>query len=141
MLSTPYLLHLLRWLDLSPNMHCPAKLTKTTLQLNALDVHRDFSADDVIVTANAQKASRLQAMSAACGRIYVPKARSQVTLSVAGTADDNSTECQKAAQLVQDGMLLHAASLSIVVHAACRTGLVIVKIGASTHLCVATHRQ
>ena len=42
-------------------------------------------------------------MSVACGRVRVPKANSEFTLSVAGTADDNSTECHQAAQLVLDG--------------------------------------
>lgn len=53
-------------------------------------------------------------MSVACGRVHIPKANSQVTLSVAGTADDNSTECQQAAQLVLHGMLcaLHFALLN-----------------------------
>ena len=66
-------------------------------------VCRDFSVNDVVTTAGALRQSKLQSTSVACGRVHVPKANSAITLSVAGTADDNSTECQQAAQLVHDG--------------------------------------
>lgn len=69
-------------------------------------LHRDFGVSDVIVTANAWQKSRLQSMAVACGRVHVPKRNSQVTLSVAGTADDNSTECQQASRLVHSGMFM-----------------------------------
>ena len=67
--------------------------------------YRDYSADDVLTTANACKASensRLQALSVACGRVRVPKASANITLSVSSTAEENSTECQQSAQLASD---------------------------------------
>ena len=51
--------------------------------------------------------SRLQALSVACGRVRVPKAYSNITLSVTSslqgvTSEENSTECQMAAQVASD---------------------------------------
>ena len=65
---------------------------------------RDYSIGDVLTTANALQRSPLQTLSVACGRVRVPKAYANVTLSVAGICDDNSTsadstECQQAAQV------------------------------------------
>lgn len=63
---------------------------------------RDYSADDVLTTADALQRSRLQSLSVACGRVRLPKAYANVTLSVASMCDVNSTECQQAAQLVDN---------------------------------------
>ncbi|KAL0035306.1 hypothetical protein WJX77_000193 [Trebouxia sp. C0004] len=62
----------------------------------------DYTAADVLTTANALQRSKLQALSVACGRVRVPRAYANVTLSVTGCAD-NSTECQQAAQLADEG--------------------------------------
>lgn len=69
--------------------------------------YRDFSADDVLTTANAVEQSRLQALSVACGRVRVPEAYTKISLSVVSCQQeidlqDNSTECQQAAQLAAD---------------------------------------
>lgn len=79
-------------------------------QRNANNVHlcyRDLSADDVVTTANAVERSRLQALSVACGRVRVPEAYTNISLSVTSCEQDidpenNSTECQQAAQLAAD---------------------------------------
>ncbi|DBB14474.1 TPA: hypothetical protein ACH3X3_004761 [Trebouxia sp. C0006] len=62
----------------------------------------DYTAADVLTTANALQRSKLQTLSVACGRVRVPRAYANVTLSVTG-CDDNSTECQQAAQLADQG--------------------------------------
>ena len=69
--------------------------------------HRDYSADDVLTTANAMERSRLQALSVACGRVRVPKAYTNITLSVTSwhqgiIPEENSTECHLAAQVASD---------------------------------------
>lgn len=56
----------------------------------------------MLTTANALQRSKLQTLSVACGRVRVPRAFANVTLSVMG-CDDNSTECQQAAQLADEG--------------------------------------
>ncbi|DBA74581.1 TPA: hypothetical protein ACH3X2_009453 [Trebouxia sp. C0005] len=62
----------------------------------------DYTAADVLTTANAMQKSKLQTLSVACGRVRVPRAYANVTLSVSGCAD-NSTECQQAGQLADEG--------------------------------------
>ena len=68
---------------------------------------RDYSSADVLTTANALQASKLQSLSVACGRVRVPKAYTNVTLTVASwyatwydVNSTQSTECQQAAQQV-----------------------------------------
>lgn len=63
---------------------------------------REFTADDVLTTANALQSSKLQFLSVACGRVRIPKAYANVTLSVSGCAVQNSTECQQTSQLANN---------------------------------------
>ena len=73
---------------------------------------RDYTAADVLTTANALQRSKLQTLSVACGRVRVPRAFANVTLSVIG-CNDNSTECQQAAQLVDQGDAFSALGISL----------------------------
>ena len=72
------------------------------VQAHSLYCCRDYSAADVLTTADALQKTQLQTLSVACGRVRIPKAYANVTLSVTGY-DGNSTECQQAAQLADDG--------------------------------------
>ena len=78
---------------------CRANVTLTVLCTFCC---RDYTAADVLTTANAMQKSKLQTLSVACGRVRVPRAYANVTLSVSGCAD-NSTECQQAGQLADEG--------------------------------------
>ncbi len=73
---------------------------------------RDYTAADVLTTANALQRSKLQTLSVACGRVRVPRAYANVTLSVTG-CDDNSTECQQAAQLADQGNAFSAPDMPL----------------------------
>lgn len=83
------------------------------VQAHCLCCCRDYSAADVLTTANALQKSQLQTLSVACGRVRIPKAYANVTLSVTGY-DGNSTECQQAAQLADDG---NAITHLVIAHA------------------------
>ncbi len=91
---------------------------------------RDYTAADVLTTANALQRSKLQTLSVACGRVRVPRAYANATLSVMG-CDDNSTECQQAAQLVDQGNAFSALGVPL--------RLSVLKLDASMIWVVALH--
>ena len=91
---------------------CNNTQSKSDLTVLCTFCCRDYTAADVLTTANALQRSKLQTLSVACGRVRIPRAYANVTLSVTG-CDDNSTECQQAAQLADQGNAFSALGVPL----------------------------